>query len=557
MTGGENEGKRKVGKTPLSLDSLDLHTSYTKAPLLTHRSMEACSRQGVAPLELVAKPIEAFQETNTDTAIVEKRWSHYEQRRLDLLELLRWEREAIIREHESKKEKENTYNVDTEFAAAITKEKRNIEKLKARQRSQIEQALLYEIRLHQESEYQQMLLKRQKDKEEEEKRAKDNRQKQWEDYKREREAEKRRLKAEEEAVQRRKAQQEYEKQMQEMTEEKRREQLRRKELVRRELERMRLQEEQRRKTQALFEKQQAELRRKQKQLEMRDSERMRILEYKRRAAAAERQEKRRKQEEKVKLTMENNRRLMTAKRNAFDKKQREEDERRRQWDLYRQAQVMEAKKRGEEKQAQIKAVLSRMEDREEARKNSILLKELESGEAFRLKESERDRIRKEKMEEKRLQKEDKMYKVERNRRMQDYRNKKTLEKIQDDIRRTEMLKMKQNQLQDERARTRDASRLQKRKILQSMEQMRITKTFVWPEGIDMEFDHEDLRRIFQNLQAGSKVSLSELSKRASFLRGARRQALADRPQSTDVGGSGGGFADDSGDEPARAQSALG
>ncbi|CAD7948225.1 unnamed protein product [Amoebophrya sp. A120] len=82
------------GKTSL----VDFLEHDTKAIIDSPRSLQACAGEGVAPQDLIYKPIEAFAEKGLEPRLVKLRYDFFEAKRNDLLAACRRSREIILEE---------------------------------------------------------------------------------------------------------------------------------------------------------------------------------------------------------------------------------------------------------------------------------------------------------------------------------------------------------------------------------------------------------------------------------------------------------------------------
>eukprot|EP00392_Amoebophrya_sp_AT5.2_P008035 g8054.t1 len=84
----------RKGKTSL----VDFLEHDTKAVVDSPRSLQACGLEGVAPQDLIYKPIEAFAEKGLEPRLVKLRYDFFEAKRNDLLAACRRSREIIMEE---------------------------------------------------------------------------------------------------------------------------------------------------------------------------------------------------------------------------------------------------------------------------------------------------------------------------------------------------------------------------------------------------------------------------------------------------------------------------
>ena len=140
----ESMGMSYNGKTVISLESFD---EESKEPILltSPRSIEACLRTGITPLELLKKPESEFTK-GVSEEVGKMRWAHYETRRKEKLMMVREERQKIIIEDEDisgvfdfeEERMEDSYRV-------LIEEQNKVESQFKHNRTYIEHLVQYEI----------------------------------------------------------------------------------------------------------------------------------------------------------------------------------------------------------------------------------------------------------------------------------------------------------------------------------------------------------------------------------------------------------------------------
>lgn len=91
--------------TPMASSLASFDENSPAAVINSPRSLQACKQEGVKPIELTYKPIEAFQEKNLSPRLVKLRYDFFEAKRRDLLAAARRARESIVADERRSVEK--------------------------------------------------------------------------------------------------------------------------------------------------------------------------------------------------------------------------------------------------------------------------------------------------------------------------------------------------------------------------------------------------------------------------------------------------------------------
>ena len=155
--------------------------SNPKQTLSSPRSLEACNQLGIAPSELYYYSFQDYialhpEMMNLDKDIQQYRYDHMEKYRLESINCVKEQRNKIIEEQEktqrenksklSQKENTNPYSMESRMDGIIENERRAIEKIKLRQKNEIQALIETEVRSELIRNKSEMKEKRIKEKEE-------------------------------------------------------------------------------------------------------------------------------------------------------------------------------------------------------------------------------------------------------------------------------------------------------------------------------------------------------------------------------------------------------
>ena len=137
--------------------------SNPKQILSSPRSLEACNQLGIEPSELYYYSFQDYiamhpEMMNLDKEIQQYRYDHMEKYRLESINCVKEQRNKIIEEQDknrlenkskvSQKDKENAnpYSMESRMDGIIENERRAIEKIKLRQKNEIQSLIETEVR---------------------------------------------------------------------------------------------------------------------------------------------------------------------------------------------------------------------------------------------------------------------------------------------------------------------------------------------------------------------------------------------------------------------------
>lgn len=345
------------------------------------RSIEACFRLGIDPVELQFHPIEFYRRVGEDEEVAEIRYEKCENSRQERIAALIQERKALIesnwdpssnrrRPHSSASHHPNK-SEDAHASSMVEKERQRLEAMKRRQEKEMQQMVQHEVTRS------ELLAKQQAKIDELERRAQEllkqkaEHEAAWITKQREIELQKLREEQEIEKEKRRIAEESHRKekelQMRREEEEKRR----KKQAFLDDMERRKKTEEARKATEAILEAQAEEVRLKKLDMERKDQERLRRLEEERRMNEESNREKRKKADERIKSALQANQQLLEKKRKDYENKVAAVEARKREQEEWKrkdeQRKIEEEKRKERERQEKYAAAM----ETEEMRKLSI------------------------------------------------------------------------------------------------------------------------------------------------------------------------------------------
>ncbi|WIA18967.1 hypothetical protein OEZ85_003636 [Tetradesmus obliquus] len=447
------------------------------------KSIEACFRLGIDPLELAFKPQTAFKKPGESDELVNMRFQHHEQLRQERLKALLEERKKLVEGgaesgHSHARSASNggpasNGGVDPEITSAmIEKEKHKLEVLKRRQERDIQQMLQYEITRKQLLEKQQKKIEALEARAAELKKQKVEHEKAWAAAQRERELQKlaEEQERDKEAAQIAAERYRREREMQRKEAEEARQ--RKKQAFLKEMERREKVEEARRETERILAAQEAEVAARKAAMEARDKERLDRMAKEATELAAANAAKKKKAEERIAAALDMNTKILHQKRSDFERREAASEVRRlemeaehkRQDELKHQA---EAAKEAERK-AKYELALAREEERKMSIQERANNKEhmLAMVNAERKATNDRKRIERELFDSLRRDKVDSIQK------MQAYQRQLLLEKIMDENEKTAQLLAQRQFIQEQRKAANMSASLHRNKVNQLMESMK-------------------------------------------------------------------------------------
>ncbi|CAM6101112.1 unnamed protein product [Calypogeia fissa] len=280
-----NKAAKAVDR-PVTVDDVDKpgSTEVLNSP----RSLQACLYLGIDPVELIHRPLDDFLERGLSPALTELKYNFYENTRLEKVQRLREERQKIINEHNDGGVVLNAEgrvigttspmkNKPKESKDALEKEAQRIDVVRRRQQRELEQVAKYEALRQQLADQNAATLAMEKRKREEQKQAKQAKDRAWQAEMRMRELQRAKEEEELDARAKAEAQARYAREQAFMAEEARKAKIARRDARQREIERVQKQEEFRAQLEKTMEEFQEAARERGRQMEARDAERRRNM----------------------------------------------------------------------------------------------------------------------------------------------------------------------------------------------------------------------------------------------------------------------------------------
>ncbi|KAF8064553.1 AVT1D [Scenedesmus sp. PABB004] len=451
------------------------------------RSIEACFRLGVDPLELAFRPASAFRRAGESEELAALRFQHHEQLRQERIKSLMEERKALLESGGGGGEPGHHAHGggaggraggapgggDPEATSAmIAKEQHKLDVLKRRQERDIQQMLQYEITRKALLEKQQKKIDALEARAAELQRQKAEHEKAWAAAQRERELQKLAEEQERDREAGRLASESYRREREMQRKEAEEARARKKQAFLKEMERREKVEEARRETDRILAAQEAEVAARKAAMDARDRERLARMATEAEERAAANAAKKKKAEERIAAALEMNSSILRQKRTDFERREAAsearraelEAEQRRTDELKRQAEAAKEAERA----AKYQLALAREEERkmdiqERAERKDHMLALVN---AERCATNDRKRIERELFDSLRRDKVDSIQK------MQAYQRQLLLEKIMDENDKTAALLEQRQAIQAQRKAANMAASLHRNKVNQMMESMR-------------------------------------------------------------------------------------
>lgn len=385
-----------------------------------------------------------------------------------------------------------------------------MEDLKRRQKKKMEQTLLFEIKSQQAEAQHLANLEEQNARAERERKARERRKQQVEQAKRDKEMERKRQEDLETKLRRKKAMEQYKKEQEMNRLIAMKEKARQREQDRRNAELKEKQAQHRREMQEAYE---AELRDQAKrQANMEEAERARLARVAKVQQAMQEQKaaQQRRKREKIEKAFKEQERMMQNKWNNFEDKMAQETQRKADWEREKSQNAERTRMRAEESASYIAGVQEKNDMLDEARKQAIHEKNRRAQENRERMARERDYKNALKREQQLQKRMDKLFHLERSKRIADYRKELAWQKMNRSDARTQALEQRKTQLLAERRKMRDLNREVRVSMQTSMEEFRTKKVFKLPEGIDTAFETPELQTIVGN-SSGGALNLSAIS----------------------------------------------
>jgi hypothetical protein len=481
------------------------------------RTLEACLRSGFDPSELLPRPMSDYKAPGVPPAVAKIKWDHGENRRLAKVKTVTAERVSIcnylseikrggggdgqlvarpklgITVAEPKiisatinmtggaksQTMGGTGGSKEELKSGMLElEMKRFQAMKRRQTKEIKRIVESESKM---ADLQKKLLRAE---EEEAERKKEHAKRRQElkaqalEQKRSREAE-RKLRDEEELARRREmARKEAEFEIKKAKMERRAEKHRAKEAMERELERRNLLEQQMAKTQSILDKQIAVAEASRDKMESKAARVQAMMEKKKEDKHRAIEEQRTKAELRIKEVVDKNKKIQADRKAAFDQKQRDIEIAKKEKAEEDRLKVIKMTAEREAKQQRQKMKFDDAMQLNEDRKQRIQ-KQLNDREHFiHVVEEQRAEERFTTQLQHELALEDKRQNVERIKRMNEFMRLQTMNKIEDDDKRTEAIREQKNQLLEERRQMAHENFLRKMWVKEAMDQMKVTNKFI-------------------------------------------------------------------------------
>lgn len=329
----------------LNLTSIDFTNFQHK--LTSPRSLEACRRLGIDIKELYFVDLHTFRNSNFELRhlapeCLKLRYDHFEKLRMKSIANAKEERKKIIDQEEKKKSHSqsqskaisltNDKSMTSEkklFSTAIEIERKEIEKIKFKQKKEIEAMIEYEIKMELIRKNNMDKIRRQQEKVEVHMKEVDESRKREEAEKKRREDEKaERLRKDEEEL-RKTYKEKMEKEQKRISEIVKMEQEKQRESALKNIEQRKKQEKFRDETETILREQQLKAQQKQKELEVKDQKRREALEAKRCRDIATAIKAKLEHQKKIELTRRNLDSKLEKQKHAFSIKQKNNDDKRR------------------------------------------------------------------------------------------------------------------------------------------------------------------------------------------------------------------------------------
>lgn len=454
------------------------------------RSLEACEATGIVPEELIKRGFDYFREQaklargiEGQEHFIRKRSEHFEQKRLKKLQVVRQQRQELIKHERERAEAEKE-----DLNAVLEMERRNLEKMKERQKKELQILLAYELKRQQVEEQNRKNMEIARQREEKQREEQLQRMKEWEVHQRRTLEEKMQKQLEEEEEARRTADRITRENSQKEQELQEKEEQAKRELAARNARRM----EQRRLKRIAVERKNLAMQRalikRREEMEKQEEERLQKLEDQRIQAATEARAELERKKEKFEATQLNNQRLLEEKREAFVAKERFAEERMFEFELARAKEQEENRRRAQEKTEHLKRVKEKSDE----------LIQLEIERALEKEEAVNERLAQREREQ------------EEQRRVQKQLDRMKAEERKDAIQRALMMEMERaNQIEQKRAvsdeRTQQAMREMQERIMLKQAQDKLLQEDRKEHALRMKRIQEyETRKLTQRIESDSQ-----------------------------------------------------
>ena len=495
---------------------------HTSQPQLTPRSAEACRRTGVDPRELVPLPPEAFAEPGQPEELQQLKFHHYENARIETYTTVQEERDRIIREGRLGSTSEEPANglstAQAELAAkasaaestALLKAQRAVEKIQKRQQADIENMLMFELKAAQITEEKAQKVRREAQRAEELRRAKEAKAREWAENRRKFEEEKRRQEKAMERTARRRAQLE----MQREAKKRHEDELKVKEVQHQaaaaERERLRKAEFRKQRQQEMMAKRAREAAAKAEEDARKEELRTARMQAAKQAKQAANAAEREKANQRVARSLQQQEQNLKEAREFYEHRMELEEQRRMLLNEQKEMELERRKRAGREREDHIRGVQGQMEHALEQRIHGILNRNKGHDERMRAVLDQRHQVLLRAQTQHDMRVYQRHVKLERHRRRDEYRREMLAEKIRMETQRADDVKnARQSLLQRNRA-ARNKSVNMRQAVIDKIDRMRRSNSFYLPQDMRAAIDNPDLLELMercdeQQRETGGKV----------------------------------------------------
>eukprot|EP00798_Chlamydomonas_sp_ICE-L_P017638 gene17640-23981_t len=465
----ENSGmKAKVTLQDLQERINDPNSEETSLIPSSPRSVQACFKLGIDPLELQYHPATWYRRPAEDEDISQLRYEKCEgvRQRKNLIDM-GWTGTTGSKDPKKKKDDDEAHE-----SSMVEKERQRLEALLRRQEKDLQQMVQFEISRKELTDKQAQKMAELEKRTQALVRQKLENEAAWQARQRDIELEKMREEEELELQLKRLMEERHRKEREMQIREAEEDKRRKKEAYEREMERRHKADEARRETEAILEEQAEQVRLRKADMERKDIERTKRREIESKRVAAENAEKRARADARIQSAMVANQQVLMKKRNALQKREEEnemrrkklEDLRKRDEELKRQEDIRkEDERHGKFQQAQ---------ENEEMRKTSIRMKAEEKERAL----AELYLQRKKEMDIKKVNTEFELKlrhdKVDSIKKTHLYQRQQLLDKIMDEYESARKMMMERVKLQEKRKMANMSASLNRQLVASAMDNIR-------------------------------------------------------------------------------------
>lgn len=449
------------------------------------RSVEACFRLGIDPLELQFHPIAFYKYTGDTEELVKLRYEKHEQVRRERIKSLIELRKRLVDDGWSGEPGRNTMPAKKSAAAEakaaanatmVEKERQRLEVLKKRQERELQQMLQHETQRKELLDKQQKKIDALEAKTQELARQKQEHDREWLAKQREIELQRAREERELEREAKRMAEERYRREREQQRRAQEEERRAKKEAYAKELERRQKTLEARAETERILADQAERVRQRKAAMDAQDAERARRLQQEAHERHLANLEKRKKAEQRITSALNMNSEILRKKRDDFERKERDAELRRQELEK-QERQSMELRRQQElqkeaERQNKYLTAVELEEQRKKAIRDKAEAKERELADIAAARKREHDirRVEKEFELKRRLDRVDEIQKV------QLYQRQSLLERIMDDYERTRSMMRERHALQTARKEANMTASLHRQQVAQAMEALKYAKS---------------------------------------------------------------------------------